>query len=115
MWPDVGSLRIHVRPGRTDMRKQINGLSIIVEAEMKQEPFSGNLFLFCGRTRTVLKALYWDRNGFWLSLKRLEVGRFPWPSDSGEAREIDRDQILMLLRGIDFWREHRSLSFKTVL
>ena len=54
---DLDKARIFVRPGATDMRKQINGLSIIVEAEMKQEPFSGNLFLFCGRTRTVLKAL----------------------------------------------------------
>jgi transposase len=115
MTVDLDKVRIFVRPGATDMRKQINGLSIIVEAEMKQEPFSGNLFLFCGRTRTVLKVLYWDRNGFWLAMKRLEDGKFPWPSDSGEAREIDRGQILMLLRGIDFWKEHRSLSFKTVL
>jgi transposase len=112
---DFETARIYVRPGATDMRKQINGLAIIVEAEMGQEPFSGNLFLFCGKKKTVLKALCWDRNGFWLAVKRLEEGRFPWPSDGEEAREIDRDQILMLLRGIDFWHEHRSLSIKTVL
>jgi transposase len=112
---DLEKVRIFVRPGATDMRKQINGLSIIAEAEMKLEPFSGNLFVFCGRTKHVLKVLYWDRNGFWLAMKRLEEGRFPWPSDPGEAREIDRSQILMLLRGIDFWKEHRCLSFKTVL
>ncbi len=92
MTVDLDKVRIFVRPGATDMRKQINGLSIIVEAEMKQEPFSGNLFLFCGRTKNVLKVLYWDRNGFWLAMKRLEDGRFPWPSDPGEAREIDRPQ-----------------------
>jgi transposase len=112
---DFDTVRIFVRPGVTDMRKQINGLAIIVEATMKQEPFSGNLFLFCGRTKTVLKALYWERNGFWLAMKRLEEGKFPWPSDDAQAREIDRGQILMLVRGIDFWHEHRSLSFKTVL
>ena len=82
MTVDLEKVRIFVRPGVTDMRKQINGLSIIVEAEMLQEPFSGNLFLFCGRTKTVLKALYWDRNGFWLSMlceasHNIDYAKFP--------------------------------------
>lgn len=112
---NLGDVKIFVRPGVTDMRKQINGLAIIAEAIMQQQPFSGNLFLFCGRTRTVLKALYWDRNGFCLWSKRLEKAKFPWPTDDLEAREIDRDQVLLLLRGIDFWHEHRSLCYTTVL
>ena len=112
---DLGKVRIFVRPGITDMRKQINGLAIIAEAVMEQRPFSGNLFLFCGRSRSVLKVLYWDRNGFCLWMKRLEKDRFPWPSDDAQAREIDRDQILLLLRGIDFWREHQGLAYTTVL
>lgn len=112
---DLSSVRIFVRPGITDMRKQINGLAIIVESTMKQEPFSGNLFMFSNRQRTVLKVLYWDRNGFCLIMKRLEKDRYPWPRDDEEAREIDREQILLLLRGIDFWSEHRSLSYQTVL
>ena len=57
----------------------------------------------------------WNRNGFWLAMKRLEEGSFPWPRDSAQVRENVREEILMLLRGIDFWREHRSLSLKTVL
>jgi len=112
---DLSQVKIFVRPGATDMRKQINGLAVIAEAEMNQRPFSGNLFLFCGRGRTVLKVLYWDRNGFCLWMKRLEKDKFPWPSDDDEAKEIDRDQILLLLRGIDFWHEHRSLCYTTVL
>jgi transposase len=112
---DLEQARIFVRPGPTDMRKQINGLAIIAEAEMELPPFSGNLYLFCGRSKKVLKVLYWDRNGFCLWMKRLEEGRFPWPSDALAAREIDRDQVVLLLRGIDFWHEHRSLSYKTVL
>lgn len=56
-----------------------------------------------------------DRNGFCLWMKRLEEGRFPWPTDDTQAREIDREEVLLLLRGIDFWHEHRSLSYKTVL
>jgi transposase len=115
MMVDLSNVKIFVRPGPTDMRKQINGLAIIAEAEMRLAPFSGNLFLFCGRSRNVMKVLYWDRNGFCLWMKRLEEGRFPWPSDGEEAREINRDQVLLLLRGIDFWHEHRSLSYTTVL
>jgi transposase len=112
---DLNRVKIFVRPGITDMRKQINGLAIIAESVMNQRPFSGNVFLFCGRTRTVIKVLYWDLNGFCLWMKRLEKDRFPWPEDDAEAREIDRDQVLMLLREIDFWREHRRLTYSTVL
>jgi transposase len=112
---DLERVRIFVRPGVTDMRKQINGLAVIAEAEMQLPPFSGNLFLFCGRNRNVLKVLYWDRNGFCLWMKRLEKDRFPWPSGDADAKEIDRDQILLLLRGIDFWHEHHSLPYTTVL
>lgn len=115
MTVDLERVRIFVRPGVTDMRKQINGLAVIAEAEMQLPPFSGNLFLFCGRTRNVLKVLYWDRNGFCLWMKRLEKDRYPWPSGDADAREIDRDQILLLLRGIDFWHEHSSLRYTTVL
>jgi hypothetical protein len=48
-------------------------------------------------------------------MKRLEKEKFPWPSGEAEAREIDREQILLLLRGIDFWHEHKSLQYTTVL
>lgn len=115
MTVDLSRVRIFVRPGKTDMRKQINGLAVLAEAVMHQPPFSGNLFMFCGRNRKVLKVLYWDRNGFCLWMKRLEKDRFPWPSDDAEATEIDKEQVLLLLRGIDFWREHKSLTYKTVL
>ena len=115
MTVDLEQVRIFVRPGITDMRKQINGLAVIAEAEMQLPPFSGNLFLFCGRTRNVLKVPYWDNNGFCLWMKRLEKDRFPWPHDDAQAREINRDQVLLLLRGIDFWHEHHALQYTTVL
>ena len=62
---DFEKVAIYVKPGRTDMRKQINGLSVIVQEELQMDPFSGSLFLFCNKNRRLLKALYWDRNGFW--------------------------------------------------
>ena len=61
---DFEKVAIYVKPGRTDMRKQINGLSVIVQEELKMDPFCGSLFLFCNKNRRLLKALYWDRNGF---------------------------------------------------
>ena len=63
---NLNNVRIFIKPGRTDMRKQINGLSSIVENEFKQDPISGSLFLFCGRDRKNLKIIYWDKNGFCL-------------------------------------------------
>jgi transposase len=115
MTVDLDRVKIFVRPGATDMRKQITGLAILVELVMKEKPFSGNLFLFCGRSRKVLKVLYWDKTGFCLWQKRLEKSHFPWPGTEGEAREINRDQAVMLLRGIDFWREHQPVLYTTVV
>ena len=99
----VSEARIFVRPGPTDMRKQINGLALVVEQQMEVSPFELALFLFCNAERRILKALYWDRTGFCLWQKRLEKHRFSWPREAQEARrEIDGEQLRMLLEGIDF-------------
>ncbi|MBT3275996.1 MAG: IS66 family insertion sequence element accessory protein TnpB [Spirochaetales bacterium] len=103
---DLKNVSIFVRPGKTDMRKQINGLSILVQEELKLDPFSGALFLFCNKRRHLLKVLYWDRNGFWLLHKRLERDRFPWPMNRTEVQEIDLEKLRQLLSGINFWEAH---------
>ncbi len=71
MFPDLSKIAIYIRPGFTDMRKQINGLSIMAEDEMNLNTGSGSLFLFCNKSRRVLKSIYWDRNGFCLWQKKL--------------------------------------------
>lgn len=114
MFVDFRKVQIYVRPGRTDMRKAINGLSIIAEQEMESDPFSGSLFLFCNRDRKILKALYWDRNGFCLWQKRLEKHRFPWPQSEEAAREISADEFHQVLAGIDFWNAHGELKYSEV-
>lgn len=111
---DWSRVKIFVRPGVTDFRKQINGLSMIVEEELAHDPFSGSLFLFSNRRRTHLKILYWQRNGFCLWLKRLEKDRFPWPQDEEAVREITVEQLSMLLEGIDFWNAHRELAYSRI-
>ena len=59
---DLNKVKIYIRPGTTDLRKAINGLSAIVQEEMKQNPFSGSIFIFSNRERKLIKAVYWDRS-----------------------------------------------------
>jgi transposase len=115
MFIDIKSLRIFLKPDSTDMRKQINGLSIITQEVIEQDPFSGNLFMFCNKSRTILKILYWDRNGFAMWLKRLEKGKYPWPRDNQKIRELSEAQLRMLLDGIDFWNAYENLNYKKVI
>ena len=111
---ELNKVKIFIRPGYTDLRKAVNGLSGITEQQMEGEPFSGNIYLFCNRERKLLKALWWDRNGFWLSQKRLEKGRFPWPLTNEAAQELSAEELTMLLSGIDFFKAHKPLYYKNV-
>jgi len=111
---NFSKVRIFIKPGATDMRKQINGLSIIAEDFFGENVFSGNLFLFCNKSRRRLKILYWDRNGFCLWLKRLEQDKFPWPINSEECKEITVRELGMLLDGINFFNAYKKLHFSAV-
>lgn len=93
-------LRVFLAPGYTDMRKSIDGLSILID-EYDLNPFSGSLFVFCNRRCDKLKILYWDRNGFCLWYKRLEKHRFKWPRLAAEVREVERRELDWLLAGLD--------------
>ena len=109
---DLSGVKIYIRPGHTDLRKASNGLAAIVQEGMGQDPFSGSVYLFCNRERKLLKAVYWDRNGFWLSQKRLEKEKFPWPDTAEAARELNVEELRMLLAGIDFFKAHKTLHYK---
>jgi transposase len=111
---DLSKARIFIRPGHTDLRKAVNGLSAIIEQQMEGEPFSGHIYLFCNRERKLLKAVWWDRNGFWLSQKRLEKDKYPWPLTSEAVKELRCEELLMLLQGIDFFKAHKEIFYKKV-
>ncbi len=111
---DWNKIEIFIKPGPTDMRKQIQSLAICVAEEIKGDALSGNLYIFCGRNRKLIKALYWDRNGFCMWQKRLETDTFPWPRDRSEARKITAEELMMLLDGIDFFKVHKKLNFSAV-
>ena len=84
----------------TDMRKSIDGLSTIVQQQFRLNPFVSGVFLFCGRRRDRLKALYWEGDGFVLVYKRLENGRFQWPRNENEVRKLSSQQKRWLLEGL---------------
>jgi transposase len=111
---DLYKARIFIHPGHTDLRKAVNGLTGIIEQQMAGEPFSGNVYLFCNKERKLLKALWWDKNGFWLSQKRLEKDKFPWPMTNEEALELSGEELMMLLNGIDFFKAHKPVYYKKV-
>ncbi|MDR3338000.1 MAG: IS66 family insertion sequence element accessory protein TnpB [Treponema sp.] len=110
MTVDLSKVRIYIRPGHTDLRKAVNGLTLVVQEQMGQDPFSESVYIFCNRDRRVLKAVWWDRTGFWLSQKRLERDKFPWPESEEAVEELTREQVQMLLSGIDFWRVHKPVT-----
>ena len=111
---DLSKARIFIRPGTTDLRKALNGLAALVEQEMNGEPFSGNIYFFCNGDRKLIKALWWDRTGFWLCQKRLEKEKYPWPETSEAVKELSEEELSMLLKGIDFFKAHKTLYYKNV-
>ena len=102
----------------TDMRKGFDGLFALVENTIKQDPFSGHLFVFRNRRRDRLKIMWWDRDGLALWYKRLEKGGFQFPTDmktvpERPARvEVQADELAMLLGGIDLSSMKRRKRFK---
>ena len=87
----------------TDMRKGFDGLALLVQETLKRDPHGGHLFVFRGRSGGLIKVLWHDGQGMCLFAKRLERGRFIWPSPVDGAVAITPAQLGYLLEGID-WR-----------
>jgi transposase len=100
--------RIWIVAGVTDMRRGFTGLSGMVQTVLKEDPFSGQVFIFRGRRGGLLKVLWWDGDGLCLFAKRLERGRFIWPQAAGGVVSLTPAQLSMLLEGIDWRRPART-------
>jgi len=111
------STRIFLALGNTDMRKAIDGLSILVQDRLALDPLSGHLFVFCNRRRNMIKILYWHRNGFCLWQKRLEKHFFTWPERGDQVMQIDVRQLGWLLEGLDISGlcGHERLNYSTMI
>ncbi len=80
MIPVAAGARIWIASGHTDMRKGMQGLALLGQEGLGRDPFVGDVFVFRGRAGTLIKALRHDVIGLSLYAKRLDWGRFIWPS-----------------------------------
>lgn len=100
-----------------DMRKQISGLSVVVQEIMGMDPFERALFVFVNRRRDLMKVIYWDESGFAMWVKRLDQEKFPWPKKlTAKVVSISPEQMEWLLIGYNIWemKRHKALQFQQV-
>ncbi len=97
-------IKIYLCTGCTDMRKGINGLSVLAQRLLSEAFASGGMFIFRGKQADKVKLLWWDGQGFCLFYKCLDRGKFTWPKSKDQGTlGITRAQLSMLLEGI-YWR-----------
>lgn len=89
------STRIFVCNQFVDFRKGIDGLAALCRNKLNQDPLQGALFVFRSRTRSAIRFLIYDGQGFWLCTKRLSKGKFQWWPDDQSL--VDARQIQTLL------------------
>jgi len=90
--------RIYLAVEFVDFRKGIDGLSFICQQKLKQDPFSGSLFLFRNRSGTSIKALIYDSQGFWICQKRFSKGRLKfWPVSTEISKRLTMSELQILL------------------
>jgi transposase len=108
--------KVFLAAGSTDLRRSIDGLALLVAAQLELDPLSGHLFVFCNRRRTIVKVLYWDRNGFCLWQKRLEKEFFHWPQIATDVIEVGMRELTWLLDGLQVEQKgaHKALKYSSI-
>lgn len=107
-------VRVWLAAGTSDMRRGMNGLALQVQQALQRDPHAGDIYVFRGRRGDLVKILWHDGLGMSLYAKRLERGRFIWPSPTEGAVTISSAQLGYLLEGIDWrmpqqtWRPHAA-------
>jgi len=96
----TAATRIYLYRPPCDMRKSFDGLCGLIRSELDADPLSGSLFVFCNRRLSMVKLLYWDRDGFAIWYKRLEKGTFNLPHILAQNGRIDRLELSLLLEGV---------------
>ena len=107
MIPVPSGVRVWLAVGRTDMRKGMNGLALQVQQVLGRDPHAGDLYVFRGVRGDLIKIVWHDGIGMSLYAKRLERGRFIWPSPADGVIAITASQLGYMLEGID-WRNPES-------
>jgi transposase len=117
MISEISSSPVYLACGNTDLRKSIDGLAVLVKEAFNLDPFNRCLFAFCNRKRDKLKILQWDQNGFWLYYRRLERGKFKWPTAKTDVVSVSYREFRWLLDGLSLNQSqaHPEVTARTVL
>jgi transposase len=91
---------VYIASGSTDLRKSIDGLSMLVESKLLLNPYEKALFVFCNKAMNRLKILHFDE-GFWIYYFRLENSKFKWPENKEEALKVNKSELKWLLKGYE--------------
>lgn len=97
---EIAAEHVYLACGYTDMRKSVNGLSTLISCKYNMDPFSKSMFIFCGKSRDIVKALLWEGDGFLMLYKRIEGGKMCWPRNADEIRELTEQELRWLLEGL---------------
>lgn len=109
------AVRVFVSLGPADLRRGFDGLAALTGEVLRQDPLSGHLFVFWNRRRDRVKVLFWDRSGYVLWYKRLEKGRFRFPtSEEATSVEVEASELMLLLEGLDLRGVRRRPRFVPV-
>jgi transposase len=109
-------IRVFLYRRPTDMRKSFNGLVALTESDLKQDPLSGDLFVFVNRRRDRIKILYWGQTGFCIWYQQLQKGTYQLPRqeslDDQDTLEVTRSQLSLILDGIDLASARQRVRFQ---
>jgi transposase len=105
------SVRIVVLTRPVAFTTDVDGLARLVRDVLADDPLSGDIFCFFNPRRDRVKLLVWDRNGFWVMCKRLERGRFQLLERRTSRLELSREELVMLLEGVDMSSERFHRNF----
>ncbi len=127
----VPQMKVMVALEPVDGRKGIDGLAQLCREKLREDPFSGTIFIFRNRRGTMLRILTFDGQGYWLATKRLSKGRFRWwpksETEKAASTTLQPHQVQVLLAagdpdvtGAPIWRPltpnggERSKSFNSL-
>jgi transposase len=97
MIPMPSGVRVWIAAGHTDMRRGMQGLALQVQEQLKRDPHGGDLYIFRGRRGDLAKILWHDGLGLSLYAKRLDRGKFIWPSAKEGVVSISAAQMAYML------------------
>ena len=106
------AVKVFVYREAADMRCSFSGLSVLVESVLREDPLSGQLFVFVNRKRDYVKVLYWEQSGYCLWSKRLEAGTYRVPDPGGEKIELGVTELSMMLEGFELSKYRKRKRYE---